>query len=149
MFRLLVALDFSDLSQLTLHTALEVVARVPLAELHVMTVIAPGNDDLVTMGSAEHACDDLRRLVETERLRSASGHSDGVRLQFSAHPGSSPAETIVAHALSIHADAIVVGTHGRRGLDRLLLGSVAEAVVRSAPCSVLTVKPRLHHAMSG
>jgi nucleotide-binding universal stress UspA family protein len=37
---------------------------------------------------------------------------------------------------------VVVGTHGRKGLDRLILGSVAETVVRNAHCSVLTVKPR-------
>lgn len=143
MIRLLVALDFSDCSPLTLHTALEVAARATPAEVHVMTVIAPGHDDLAAMGTSEHACDELRRMVETERARHA--HVEGVRLQFSAQPGSSPAETIVAHALAVRADVIVVGTHGRRGLDRLLLGSVAEAVVRTAPCSVLTVKPRLNH----
>jgi nucleotide-binding universal stress UspA family protein len=147
MLRLLVALDFSDLSPLTLHTALEVAARATPAEMHVMTVIAHGQDDLAAMGTSEHACDELRRMVETERARNP--HVDGVRLQFSAQPGSSPAEVIVAHALAIHADVVVVGTHGRRGLDRLLLGSVAEAVVRTAPCSVLTVKPRLTHLPPG
>ncbi|MBK6532808.1 MAG: universal stress protein [Deltaproteobacteria bacterium] len=146
MLRLLVALDFSDCSPLTLHTALEVAARGAPAELHVMTVIAPDPDDLASMSSSEHACDELRRLVETERGH--HGHSADVRLQFSAHPGSSPAEIIVAHARAIRADAVVVGTHGRRGLDRLLLGSVAEAVVRHAPCSVLTVKPPLRHIHS-
>lgn len=147
MFRLLVALDFSDCSPLTLHTALEVAARSAPAELHVMTVIAPDHDDLASMSSSEHACDELRRLVEGERVRHAP--SGAVRLQFSAQPGTSPAETIVAHAYAIHADVVVVGTHGRRGLDRLLLGSVAEAVVRHAPCSVLTVKPRLHRPAEG
>ena len=40
-------------------------------------------------------------------------------------------------------DAIVMGTHGRKGLDRMLVGSVAERVVRDAPCTVIIVKPKV------
>lgn len=45
-------------------------------------------------------------------------------------------------AKEVGADLIVMGTHGRRGLSRMLLGSIAETVVRSAPCAVLTVRLR-------
>ncbi len=48
-------------------------------------------------------------------------------------------------AKEIGADLIVVGTHGRRGVSRVLLGSVAETVVRTAPCPVLTVRMAKHH----
>lgn len=51
-------------------------------------------------------------------------------------------------AKEIGADLIIMGTHGRRGISRMLLGSVAESVVRTAPCAVLTVrlhKPEKHH----
>jgi nucleotide-binding universal stress UspA family protein len=51
-----------------------------------------------------------------------------------------PADAIIRLAETEHIDLIVMGTHGRRGLSRLLMGSVAEAVVRAAPCPVLTVK---------
>jgi nucleotide-binding universal stress UspA family protein len=51
------------------------------------------------------------------------------------------ADAIVSHAASAGVDLIVIGTHGRKGVSRLLLGSVAERVVRAAPCPVLTV----HH----
>ena len=64
MLRLLVALDLSDFSAHTLHTALEVAARATPAEVHIMTVIAPGHDEIASMGTSEHACDELRRLVE-------------------------------------------------------------------------------------
>ena len=53
-----------------------------------------------------------------------------------------PQTTIVDQAISKKADLIVLGTHGRRGFKRLLLGSVTEAVLREAPCPVLTVPPR-------
>jgi len=51
-----------------------------------------------------------------------------------------PATEIVALARDANMDLIVMGTHGRTGLDRLLMGSVAEKVLREAPCSVLVVK---------
>lgn len=51
-----------------------------------------------------------------------------------------PAESIIQLAETEQADFIVMGTHGRRGLTRLLMGSVAEAVVRGAKCPVITVK---------
>ena len=57
-----------------------------------------------------------------------------------------PQATIIDQALSKKADLIVMGTHGRRGFKRLLLGSVTEAVLREAPCPVLTVPP---HAPAG
>ena len=57
-----------------------------------------------------------------------------------------PQTTVIDQALSKKADLIVMGTHGRRGFKRLLLGSVTEAVLREAPCPVLTVPP---HAPAG
>jgi nucleotide-binding universal stress UspA family protein len=53
-----------------------------------------------------------------------------------------PAEDIVRFAAEIQADLIVLATHGRTGLEHVLMGSVAEQVVRTAPCPVLTVRPR-------
>lgn len=51
-----------------------------------------------------------------------------------------PAGEIVRYAADAGADVIVIGTHGRTGVDRLMMGSVAEKVMRDAPCSVLVVK---------
>ena len=55
-------------------------------------------------------------------------------------PDADPKHAIVEAAQEWPADLIVIGSHGRRGLDRLLLGSVAESVVRHAPCSVSIVR---------
>lgn len=52
-----------------------------------------------------------------------------------------PRRVILEAATSWPADVIVVGSHGRTGIDRLLLGSVSEAIVRRAPCSVEVVRP--------
>jgi nucleotide-binding universal stress UspA family protein len=53
-----------------------------------------------------------------------------------------PRDTIVEAAKAVRADLIVMGTHGRRGLSRVMMGSVAEDVIRHAPCPVLTVRAR-------
>jgi nucleotide-binding universal stress UspA family protein len=54
-----------------------------------------------------------------------------------------PAAAILQAAHDLDADLIVMATHGRKGIDRLILGSVAERVVRESPKPVLTVKPRM------
>lgn len=53
----------------------------------------------------------------------------------------SPAQEIVKASQEIHADLIIMCTHGRSGLSHVLMGSVAERVVRRSPCPVLTIKP--------
>ena len=65
--------------------------------------------------------------------------NDGIQVRHVILEGS-PAEEIIRHAADQGIDLIVMGTHGRTGLERLLMGSVAEQVVRGAPCSVLVVK---------
>src|SRR5438046_326022 len=65
--------------------------------------------------------------------------ASGVSTTTAVLPGV-PANTIVEAARTERADLIVLGTHGRTGLERVLLGSVAERVVRNAPCAVLTVR---------
>jgi nucleotide-binding universal stress UspA family protein len=55
-------------------------------------------------------------------------------------PDAEPRHAIIDCARAWPADVIVIGSHGRRGIDRLLLGSVAESVVRHAPCSVDVVR---------
>lgn len=52
-----------------------------------------------------------------------------------------PSEAIIAAVKEEDCDLVVIGTHGRKGLDRILFGSVAEKVVKSAPCPVFTVRP--------
>jgi nucleotide-binding universal stress UspA family protein len=74
-----------------------------------------------------------------QALGNLPGPANGVELARRLEDGD-PAEVIVRVARETPCDVIVMGTHGRTGLGRLLFGSVAEAVVRRAPCPVLTVK---------
>ncbi|MEL6614157.1 MAG: universal stress protein, partial [Bacteroidota bacterium] len=63
------------------------------------------------------------------------------RLDVTRH-APSPGAAIVEYAAEVGADALVMGTHGRSGWDRVVLGSTAEFVLRRSPCSVLTVGPQ-------
>jgi len=54
-----------------------------------------------------------------------------------------PAEEIINLAEDENADLIIMGTHGRKGIDRILFGSVAEKIVKNAKCPVLTIRPEL------
>jgi nucleotide-binding universal stress UspA family protein len=73
---------------------------------------------------------------QLEQIRPVDGHIP-VRHVFLE---GDPATEIVRFAADAGIDLIVMGTHGRTGLERLLMGSVAEKVMREAPCSVLVVK---------
>ena len=75
-----------------------------------------------------------------ENLHKMEGRTCHVRIESQVLEGD-PVDMILRAAEETHSDVIVMGTHGRTALTRLLLGSVAESVMRKAPCPVLTAKP--------
>jgi nucleotide-binding universal stress UspA family protein len=89
------------------------------------------------MAFLRHAGEDPNTAVA--RLMALHPNVPNVAVEHRLRIGS-PAEEILRLAGEAHADLIVLGTHGRRGLRRLLMGSVAEEVLRRAACPVLTVK---------
>ena len=82
---------------------------------------------------------DTKAFVETES-------APGITIEAVVREGNTAGE-ILEQATSMKADLLVIGTHGRSGFERLLLGSVAEKVLRKARCPVLTVPRRLPDAV--
>lgn len=80
------------------------------------------------------------RALEEQLEEARSGGPDGADVREVVKEGI-PADEIPKTALEVGADLIVVGTHGRKGAKHLLLGSIAEHVLRAAACPVLTVRP--------
>jgi nucleotide-binding universal stress UspA family protein len=116
--------DFSSYSnQAYLHAV--ALAEVHRAVLTVVYVAAPGVDD-----------DHEYWRGQLEQIRPANRHI-AVRHVF-LH--GDPATEIVGLARDTGSELIVMGTHGRTGMERMVVGSVAERVLRDAPCSVLVVK---------
>jgi nucleotide-binding universal stress UspA family protein len=83
--------------------------------------------------------EDPRGKLE-ELLRVAQASAPGLRADYRVEKGDAAAPRIVGVAQETRCDLIVMGTHGRTGPGRVLLGSVAEQVLRTAPCAVVTVK---------
>ncbi len=86
---------------------------------------------------AQHAHEESERLLAEYRARIPAGVPS---LQFKRE--GPPAAEIAQAAKEWSADLIVIGSHGRRGLRRAVLGSVAEGVMRRAPCPVLVVRAK-------
>lgn len=137
--------DFSPASGPAFTRAVEM-AKANHAELllvHVLTPVVPMVGDGYI---SPKAYDDLQRSSQAQgrkRLNALAGRAKkaGARARTLLLEGS-PFGQIVRAAKSKRANVIVMGTHGRGGLAKLFLGSVAERVVGTAPCPVLTVRGR-------
>jgi nucleotide-binding universal stress UspA family protein len=144
----LVATDFSEPSKTALVYGREL-ARTFGAALHLVHVM---ETMFALQSGGEIAVTDFAPIVhdlETaarKQLEASLGDDDRRELhaRTALLAANNPAVGIAAHARDIQADVIVIGTHGRGALSKLLLGSVAERVVRIAPCPVLTVRHAQH-----
>lgn len=124
-------------------------ARQHEAELHLLHV-APTFGEDPARGAFKAATDEdvfYRKLRDEadehmQQLIEARTEDDGVPIKRVHSRGAAPGEVILDYATAEDIDLIVMGTHGRRGLGRFMAGSVAEEVMRRAPCDVLTVRER-------
>jgi len=136
---ILVATDFSDASKLALEYARVLADRFDagLRVLHVVQTPMPMGSEMYVpevMTVAERAVQEAQ-----EQLASTLAQLDGDNVIGQVLTGLAPRK-IVEYAADHDADLIVMGTHGRGALEHLLMGSVAERVVRTAPCPVFTVR---------
>jgi nucleotide-binding universal stress UspA family protein len=129
--------DFSDRSQCAFELACRL-ARDCAAQLIVLHVVQP--PPFVTHGELEKALQQAAgyRRDLTKRLHDLRQAEPDVTMECRLADGDPVAEILRA-ATQNNCDLIVLGTHGRTGFRRLLLGSVAEQVLRRAPCPVLSV----------
>lgn len=134
--RVLCPVDFSEHADVAADWARDLSDRFG-AELHLLHVVAV-LDPLIPPGAATFASELVREIQESARSRLdevAGGHDAVTALREGA-----PFGEIVDYATEQDIDLIVMGTHGRTGISHLLIGSVAEKVVRRAPCAVLTIR---------
>jgi nucleotide-binding universal stress UspA family protein len=129
--RILYPTDFSSYSNQAYFHAVAL-AEVHKASLTVVYVWIPGSSMTGTHTAEE-------RRYWREQLEQIRPSNDAIPVQHVLLEGD-PASEIVRYATDTAIDLIVMGTHGRGGLERLLVGSVTERVMRDAPCSVMAVK---------
>jgi nucleotide-binding universal stress UspA family protein len=140
--RILVATDFSDTANSAVDYAIMLArpfdAEVVLVHAWEIPVYAFPDGAMIPGG----LFDGLEAASDEALQKALKGNEkSGVRMRGVLRMGPAWRE-IGLVAESEKADLIVLGTHGRRGVVRMVLGSVAERVVRTAPCPVLTVGPR-------
>jgi len=131
-----VPIDFSDNSLDAVDTALELVAAAPQVHvIHVLPMLTVADPGVVwepvdDESRRSHAEDALRQRLADEQYR-------GVKVEVTI---GDPGHEIADYAQQQDAELIVMPSHGRTGIRRLLIGSVAERVVRLAHCPVLVLK---------
>jgi nucleotide-binding universal stress UspA family protein len=138
--RICCAVDFSEPSRIALLKASELARRFEgeLLLLHVVQRVAFGGD--VVVAAQEPAGLPPEEIEGTLALwRTEAERVSGRPARWALLSGD-PAAEIVRFAREWSCDVLVVGTHGRKGLSRFVVGSVAGKVVRAAPCAVLVAR---------
>lgn len=143
-----VGVDFGNSGDAAILLGLEQVESGVAKTLHIMHVLDPRE---VIDYPEKRALETEEELLATaprmllERVRDLArvrGYElPETRVKTHARLGR-PVETLLQTCIDYDADLLIVGTHGRKGLERILLGSVAEALMRSARCPVLVARPK-------
>ena len=140
--QILVATDFSEPARVAVNYGQDL-ARAYDATLHVIHVL----EEMRGLYGADvgFALADVARNIEASVQRDLDAaivrdEDDPLKVVATVQRGSNVAHAITNYAKANAIDLVIVGTHGRGAVSRFLMGSVAERVVRSAPCPVLTVR---------
>ena len=143
--QVVVGFDFSHSGRAALYRAVALAARAPFHVLHFACIIDPHGGLAafptrhVDAAYADRIHAELKSIVEQE-LRA---HDIAGKIHFYIHARiGKPAEEILGVAQDVGADLVIVGSKGLRGIERLVLGSVAEQVVREAKCTVEVARPK-------
>ncbi|MBU0741362.1 universal stress protein [bacterium] len=144
--RILCPTDFSEPSRKAIELARSLAVQFG-AELRIMHCVEPVtiHGPTIDMGAPSSAFDvagyqDLILKQAEESLRALGAELSSRELEVSIHLArGKPGEEIAAHAEDFGADLVIIATHGESGWRRFLFGSVAEKVMRTARCPVLTV----------
>ena len=142
MKNILVPYDFTNFADLAFENALQIAEKFD-SKLTLLTVIGNVDTSGMSLDRAEEAQDerenkakeDLNKLSESKKINNAD-----VSVSIVHNPSS--VDGILSYADKNNIDLIVMGSHGRSGLKKLVLGSVAAGVVTKANCRVMIVKPR-------
>lgn len=151
-YTLLVGVDYSELSDRALQEAFAQASQRAEAEVHVLTALPPLVSEDPGYAVAVYATLDEKPILGAA-LQKLRAHVQARLDEFAlANPETKLTFRVISHAIvdaaphaivqlasRIGADLIVIGTHNRKGIERLLLGSVAEGTVRNALCPVLVM----------
>jgi nucleotide-binding universal stress UspA family protein len=143
-----VGVDYSETGDLAFERAVRLCDADPQGILHVVNVgymvVGAGIEHALIQDPDKQSTEVAARLTSYLERKAGEVQARGGKLpKIVAHiRWDAPGEEIAQLAADLEADLVVVGSHGRRGFSRVLMGSVAEVVVRLAPCPVFVVRPK-------
>ncbi len=131
--------DFSQNSMFALHIARDLARQnqATLIVLHVADTLGPEGLSFVEAETGLQPDTHVEAL--RRKLHRSAPSEPGLEPHYLLREGD-PAHIIEQVVSEEHCDLVVLGTHGRTGLDRLLMGSIAESIIRRCPCPVLVIK---------
>jgi nucleotide-binding universal stress UspA family protein len=141
---MLIAVDSSGNAPMVVNTGSRLARSFPTAEVHIIHVFRTSRFDRAragTSGPPADAIEDAKDYVEFHVRSARKVCRNTVRGHFVI---GDPVAEVTKLADEIKADLLVLGTHDHSGLERFLLGSIAETLMRHARCSVLVVRPAPH-----
>ena len=146
-YKVVVGVDYSEPSVHAIRAALDLALHRD-AQIYAVTVaegFGPGRPAVESQEMRQTFHDEAQQTLdrwlakELDELEKSGAKLNRKRIAAAVDFGK-PAEGIVAMARDVNANLVVVGTHGRKGLERLVVGSVATDVLKNAPCAVLVVR---------
>lgn len=142
--RICCAVDFSDTSRGAMEVAVDLARRLgaEVTLLHAYPIPGytfPDGSVVASPGMLQDLSDQADRHLEAWRR---DAEAMGLAHVAIAKAIGDPSQEIARWAKEQKVDLLVLGTHGRSGLEHALMGSIAERVLRKAPCPVLTIRPR-------
>lgn len=139
---IIVAIDRTEASGSVLPMATSLASRIPGAELHFIHVL---EHPPIPVGPIVPSMAEELREARTYLDEMVKGVAGNFRGRISGHIGvGSPVKHILELASDLEADLIVVGTHGKNALARMVLGSVSHSVSQKAHCPVLLARPKAY-----
>jgi nucleotide-binding universal stress UspA family protein len=144
--QVVVGYDFSDAGQLAVVRAIDLACRAPWHVLHFVTVIDPhtGVEAIPTDGAVDYQYAERVQRTLSEGLTTAfAAHQASEDVHFFVHARiGEPVAEILGVAEDVGADFLIVGSHGWRGMRRIMLGSVSERIVREAQSPVIVARAK-------
>ncbi len=145
--QVVIAYDFTPSAEEALLRGIEIACRAPQHVLHVVVAIDARNG--FPIAPTEHVdyiyAERLQEIVKTRLVEGFAGRKTASEVQFYVHARIGKAADQILHlAREVGADMILIGSHGKTGVERIVLGSVSERIVREAHCAVVVARAKTY-----
>lgn len=145
--QVVIAYDFSTTAEEAILRGIEIACRAPQHVLHVLVAI--DSREGFPVAPTKHVdyayAERLQKLVTQRMIEGFAGRKTASEVQFFVHARiGKAAEEILDLAHDVGADMIIIGSHGKTGVERFVLGSVSERVVREAHCPVIIARAKTY-----